>query len=218
LQDASQRQLAISGYIFKIVHNRASGSLQLQVNFDRQIIALFKEVRNFVWLNLQVPHAISNVSKEAKRVYPHAVSLVETIRTYTQTLRKIEDMSSVSTLLSGFRMEVQNLISKGMQLKWESFVHSFDPHHRTGSYLANGNTDGSVHPPLRESRHIQFVRDFAMSTSTLQTKTDTLISIYDDVLQCLNELKTCQYSSVAFADTVHRVQDLVVLFVRWLMS
>lgn len=142
-------------------------------------------------------------------MYPHAVSLVETIRTYTQTLRKIEDMSSVSTLLSGFRMEVQNLIAKGMQLKWESFVHSFDPHHRTGSYLANGNTDGSVHPPLRESRHIQFVRDFAMSTSTLQAKTDVLISIYDDVLQCLNELKICQYSSVAFADTVHRMQDLV---------
>jgi dynein heavy chain 1, cytosolic len=95
------------------VHNRASGSLQLQVNFDRQIIALFKEVRNFVWLNFQVPHAISNVSKEAKRVYPHAVSLVETIRTYTQTLRKIESMSSVSTLLSAFRMEVQTLIAKG---------------------------------------------------------------------------------------------------------
>ena len=142
-------------------------------------------------------------------MYPHAVSLVETIRTYTQTLRKIEDMSSVSTLLSGFRMEVQNLIAKGMQLKWESFVLSFDHHHRTGSYLANGSTDGSVHPPLRESRHIQFVRDFAMSTSTLQAKTDVLISIYDDVLQCLNELKICQYSSVAFADTVHRMQDLV---------
>lgn len=189
----------------------------MQVNFDRQIIALFKEVRNFVWLNFQVPHAISNVSKEAKRVYPHAVSLVETIRTYTQTLRKMEDMSSVSTLLSGFRMEVQNLIAKGMQLKWESFVHSYDPHHRTGSYLANGSTDGSVHPPIRESRHIQFVRDFAMSTSTLQTKTDTLISIYDDVLQGLSELKTCQYNSIAFTNTIHRVQALVILLLELLM-
>lgn len=113
MQDVSQRQLAITGYIFKVVHNRASGQLQLQVNFDRQIIALFKEVRNFVWLQFQVPHAISNVSKEAKRVYPHAVSLFETIRTYTQTLRKIESMSSISILLSGFRMEVQNLITKG---------------------------------------------------------------------------------------------------------
>lgn len=108
-----QRQLVISGYIFKIVNNRASGQLQLQVNFDRQIIALPKEVRNFVAMNFQLPHMISNVAKEAKRVYPHAVSLVETVRTYTQTLRKIESMSSVSILLSGFRMEVQALIAKG---------------------------------------------------------------------------------------------------------
>jgi hypothetical protein len=43
------------------------------------------------------------------------VSLYETIRAYTQTLRKIESMSSVSTLISGFRVEVQNLIAKGTQ-------------------------------------------------------------------------------------------------------
>ena len=149
------------------------------------------------------------------------MSLVETIRTYTQTLRKIESMSSVSTLLSGFRMEVQTLIAKGeprqpaftnnsgMQMKWESFVHAFDPHHRSGAFLANGSGDGGAHPPVRESRHVQFVRDFAQSTSTLQEKTDTLISIHDDVLQCLNELKSCQYNSTAFAETVRRIQDHV---------
>ena len=94
-------------------------------------------------------------------------------------------------------------------MKWESFVHSFDPHHRSGAYLANGSTDGSAHPPVRESRHVQFVRDFAISTSTLQAKTDTLISIHDDVLYCLNELKTCQYNSTAFTETVRRIQDHV---------
>ena len=96
-----------------------------------------------------------------------------------------------------------------MQMKWESFVHSFDPHHRSGAYLANGSTDGSAHPPVRESRHVQFVRDFAISTSTLQAKTDILISIHDDVLYCLNELKSCQYNSTAFTETVHRIQDHV---------
>lgn len=97
----------------------------------------------------------------------------------------------------------------GTQMKWESFVHSFDPHHRPGAYLANGSTDGSSHPPVRESRHVQFVRDFALSTSTLQTKTDTLISIYDEVLQCLNELKTCQYNSSTFREAVRRIQGHV---------
>jgi dynein heavy chain 1, cytosolic len=95
-----------------------------------------------------------------------------------------------------------------MQLKWEGFVHSFDPHHRSGAFLANG-TDSATHPPVRESRHVQFVRDFALSTSTLQEKTDKLISLNDDVLQCLNELKTCQYNSTAFTETGRRIQDLV---------
>lgn len=91
-------------------------------------------------------------------------------------------------------------------MKWDSFVHSFDPHHRSGAYLANGATDGSAHHPVRESRHVQFVREFALATSTLQSKTDTLILIYDDVLYCLNELKSCQYNPTAFTETVSRIQ------------
>lgn len=93
-------------------------------------------------------------------------------------------------------------------MKWESFVHAYDPLHRMGGYLANG-TDGATHPPVRESRHVQFVREFAISTATLQEKTDVLISIHDDVLYGLNDLKTCQYSASTFSDVIHRIQDLV---------
>ncbi|KAJ3566624.1 hypothetical protein NP233_g6881 [Leucocoprinus birnbaumii] len=46
--------------------------LQLAVNFDPQIITLFKEVRNLLWLGFSVPHAVTNMAKDAKRVYPHA--------------------------------------------------------------------------------------------------------------------------------------------------
>ena len=67
--------------LFEIVRLRGGG-FQLAVNFDPQIITLFKEVRNLLWLNFQVPHAITNMAKDAKRVYPHAVSLMETVRTY----------------------------------------------------------------------------------------------------------------------------------------
>jgi hypothetical protein len=62
-------------------------SLRLSVyvgegSIDPQVITLFKEVRNLLWLNFQVPHAITNMVKDAKRVYPHAVSLMEAVRTY----------------------------------------------------------------------------------------------------------------------------------------
>lgn len=57
----------------------AGGLFRLGINFDPQIITLFKEVRNLLWLGFSVPHAIGNIAKDAKRVYPHAVSLVNAI-------------------------------------------------------------------------------------------------------------------------------------------
>ena len=58
----------------------------MAVNFDPQIITLFKEVRNLLWAGFQAPHAVTNMAKDAKRVYPHAVSVVETVRPYGQML------------------------------------------------------------------------------------------------------------------------------------
>lgn len=46
--------MGVGGRLFEIVRSRAAG-FQLAVNFDPQIIILFKEVRNL--LNFQLPHA-----------------------------------------------------------------------------------------------------------------------------------------------------------------
>jgi hypothetical protein len=70
------------------------------VSFDPQIVTLFKEVRNLLWLSFQVPHAITNVAKDAKRVYPHAVSLMETVRTYGQSLDLVEKNKGIEWLVS----------------------------------------------------------------------------------------------------------------------
>lgn len=114
LHDITRRDLKISGRLFDIIKNRAQGNaLQLQVNFDGQIIALFKEVRNLLWLGFQVPHSISNVAKDAKRVYPHAVSLMETVRTYSQTVAKINHNPGIVALIAESRNEVQEAITKG---------------------------------------------------------------------------------------------------------
>ena len=110
-----RKQVSISGRLFNINRVRAAHyTLELAVNFDPQVIALFKETRNLVWLNFPVPHQINNVSKEAKRVYPYAVNLMESVRTFAQTNRQIAEMSDVSILLSGYQNDVQALISKGV--------------------------------------------------------------------------------------------------------
>ncbi|KAK3044166.1 hypothetical protein LTS18_002010, partial [Coniosporium uncinatum] len=73
LASIARDNTSIGGRLFKVVRNRASGNaLELGVNFNPQVITLFKEVRNLTWLNFQIPHQITNMSKEAKRVYPFA--------------------------------------------------------------------------------------------------------------------------------------------------
>jgi hypothetical protein len=96
----------------------AGWGFQLAVNFDPQIITLFKEVRNLLWLNFQVPHAITNMAKDAKRVYPHAVSLMETVRTYGQTLDLVENNKGIEWLVAEYRNEAQRMVTKGEQPQW----------------------------------------------------------------------------------------------------
>ena len=112
VNDINRRDMAINGRLFEIIRLRGGG-FQLAVNFDPQIITLFKEVRNLLWLNYQVPHVISNMAKDAKRVYPHAVSLMETVRTYVQILDLIEKNQVIEILVAEFRNETQRMITRG---------------------------------------------------------------------------------------------------------
>jgi hypothetical protein len=53
------------------------------------------------------------MAKDAKRVYPHAVSLMETVRTYGQTLDLVEKNKGIEWLVAEYRNEAQRMISKG---------------------------------------------------------------------------------------------------------
>ncbi|EAW13048.1 dynein heavy chain [Aspergillus clavatus NRRL 1] len=208
LHDVQRRHITISGRLFNIGRNRAAGnSLELNVNFDAQIIALFKEVRNLIWLNFQVPHAVSSISKEAKRVYPYAISLMESVRTLLQTTRSIAAMTEVAILLNGYLNDAQGMVIKGIPLRWESFVHSYELHVKQ-SALANGAIESTI-PARGESKHVQFVREFAGSASVLQSKTAVLYSVYDNIQKAILELKTCPYEASAFKQRLDTIQVAV---------
>ncbi|KAL9102708.1 MAG: hypothetical protein Q9163_002170 [Psora crenata] len=210
LHDVQRRKISIQGRLFGFVKNRAMGnSLELSINFDSHVIVLFKEVRNLIWLNHQIPHAVSSVSKEARRVYPYAVSLMESARSLAQTSRVIETMPDMAILLSGYQRDVQNLILTGVTLKWESFVHSYDLHVKQTPIFMNGNTARA--PPFgrSESKHVQFVREFAYAASILQEKTSALQGINDTVQIALQEMGTCQYTSQDLALRLETMQTSV---------
>lgn len=210
LQDVQRRNISISGRLFGVVRNRVMGnSLELIINFDPQVIVLFKEVRNLLWLNYQIPHAVSSISKEAKRVYPYAVSLMESVRSLAQTCRVIDSMPKVSILLSGYQKTMQDLILTGVNLKWESFVHSYDLHVKHAPLLAGGPTTRSASSGRSESKHVQFVRDFAATASVLQTKTSALQEIHDTIQKAMDDLQACAYDSSAFILRLEVIQKAV---------
>ena len=128
--------LTINGRLFDVVRarataNNAQGQLQLVVQFDPQVIALFKEVRALIWLGFPVPLTISHRAKDAKRVYPHAVSLMESVRIFTQNLDMIENNQDIAILLASYRNHAQQMIAKGETILLNPFCFSvLTPCHR----------------------------------------------------------------------------------------
>ncbi|KAF7365498.1 hypothetical protein MVEN_00422800 [Mycena venus] len=205
LHDINRRNMGVDGRLFEIIRPRGTvgagaGVYQLAVNFDPQIITLFKEVRNLLWLGFQVPHAITNMAKDAKRVYPHAVSLMETVRTYGQTLDLVEENKGIEWLVAEYRNDSQRMIGKRCLpfMLWDYFVNQYDTSVR---YVSSA--DG------RDNRHIQFVREFASVISVLQDKTNNVIDLYKDILRAVEDLATCSYTTEAFAELLGKVQSAI---------
>ncbi|GJN87844.1 hypothetical protein Rhopal_000799-T1 [Rhodotorula paludigena] len=202
LVDLNRRNLQITGRLFVVTKNRQQGgALQLAVNFDPQIITLFKEVRNLLWLGFQVPHTISNVAKDAKRVYPYAVSLMESVRTYSQTVAKLEANPDIAPLVAASHKKAQEQIAKGMHYRWDHFVNTFDG--RSLSYAGGAGLDASG------SKHTHFVREFASIVAEFQDRTDHLIDLWIDISRTVDELGTCSYSAAAFAERLDSLQKTI---------
>ncbi|KAI2637206.1 cytoplasmic dynein heavy chain [Hypomontagnella submonticulosa] len=207
VEDVQRKQISISGRLFNINKVRAANNaLDLSVNFDAQIIALFKETRNLGWQNFNVPHAVNNIAKDAKRVYPYAVSLMESVRTFAQTIRQISELPEVAILLSGYQNDVHVLVAKGIPLKWETFVNTWESYQKPS--LANGSLEHSI-GRTAETKHVLFVRDFAAAASLLQAKTSTLANIHINVQKSLAELATCPYEASEFEARLQAIQAAV---------
>lgn len=210
LNEVNRRRLTIDGCLFDIQRNRAAGNLlELTVKFDPQVIVLFKEVRNLTWLNYQIPHVIGTVSKEAKKVYPFAVSLMDSARSLNQTTRIIDSMPKVAILLNGYERDMQNLVAMGVTLRWESFVHSYDLHMQPRSNIASGTNTRFAPTSRGDSQHVKFVREFAAGASLLQDKTSTLRNINETVDTALKELQNCPYDAAAFRMRLELIQTSI---------
>lgn len=196
--------LTVSGRLFDVVRTRATSSnaqgyLQLVVQFDPQVVALFKEVRSLIWLGFPVPLTISHRAKDARRVYPHAVSLMESVRIYTQTLDLIEHHADSAILLAGYRAHAEQMITKGLGMQWDQLVNAYEGHR-----FAAGASGES-----KESRHFVFVREFASVISLLQDKAVAVVEIMSDIDKTVADLATCDFTAEAFSALLGQIQKTI---------
>lgn len=206
-----ERETKIGGRLFEIVRTRQlNGStnvtsndgaiqqvLQLAVNFDQTLVQMFKEVRNMLWLGFSIPHTVSQLARDVRRIYPFAVAINEVLRTYSKTCDEIDKATNrgTSSLLAGYKKDVQSAISRGMTLQWDGFG--------SGIELSVAMSDRDV------GRHIGFVREFAGVVSVFQEKAMHAIDVNQVTRQLLDELRTCSFSRSSFAAILEKVQKHV---------
>ena len=71
-----------------------------------------------------VPHSISSIARDAKKIHPYVVSLQESIKTFNSVVEKIAENEPVKDLVAGWILSIQGLIMKGIELRWEYFVNT----------------------------------------------------------------------------------------------
>lgn len=106
-----------SDKIFDVVSKRDSHGkeyMELVVNFDEQVINLFKEVRALSWLGFKGLIAMKIKADDIKTYYPYSTSLQEALRTYQQTCMKID--SAIEKLLAENKSEIQKIFLEGTSL------------------------------------------------------------------------------------------------------
>ncbi|EDV24404.1 uncharacterized protein TRIADDRAFT_24890 [Trichoplax adhaerens] len=178
------RNLGVSGKIYSIESQRARVSgrpnyLKLRVSFSPDIITLSKEARNLKALGFRVPLAILNKAHQANQMYPFAISLIESIKTYEQTCDKVDAGSSISPLVAGLKKDVQSLIAEGASLVWESY--KLDP----------------------------YVQRLAVASYQFQEKVDDLLMMEERIDADVRSLENCEYNLSTFENILDKIQKVV---------
>lgn len=180
-RNIQQKQLNVSGRIFTIESTRTQqrSGFRLRVNFLPDIITLAKEVRNLRSLGFRVPLGIVNKAHQANQHFPFAVSLIETVKAYERACEKVEQKPSLALLVAGLKSEVQELISEGATMVWESYK--------------------------RDS----YVQKLGETVLNFQEKVDELLDIVEQIDLEVKSIEDCTYSSFTFIEILNKIQKAV---------
>lgn len=153
--------------------------LKLRVNFMPEVITLAKEVRHLRALSFRVPLAILNKAHQANQLYPSAMSLIESLKSYERTCDKLEDKSSAKQLVAKMKREVQDQIAEGIGLVWDSYKVE------------------------------NYVQGFSKIIYNFEDQVDELLAITEKVEALVESLGSCAYSHATFSEILTKIQNAV---------
>ncbi|PFH31617.1 dynein heavy chain [Besnoitia besnoiti] len=129
-----EKRLDASDRIF-VIRIMGGRGLELDVNFDPEILALFKEVRLLNTLHFRIPYSVKVMADEAKVLYPFVTTLRVVLRTYTEACNSIEfsnaraapanmrtksGESIIALLVAAYQRDAQQRLAEGMTLRWDA--------------------------------------------------------------------------------------------------
>ncbi|CAA9986414.1 dynein heavy chain, putative [Plasmodium knowlesi strain H] len=104
-------------------------NFEIVANYDFEFFNLFKEVRYLQSINLRVPYSIKVKADETKLIYPYALTLQKTFRSYMKICLFMENEakavpfnSTITKLVASIHNNVQAKIKEGIGLHWDSDV------------------------------------------------------------------------------------------------
>ena len=186
-----RKNYQIVGRIFKI--SLVNQKKQLCVNFNEQSISLFKEVRNLVYNGFQVPHSIVNLAKDAKRMYPFGVTLNDCLGTFYKAQKLVSANEHLNLLTAGYQKDVQDTITKGIGLRWDYFINTYDVRSVINS----------------ENRHVAFFRDISNLTHSFYEKVISVQDLLEAIEKQVAALSTCKYEHEELKSICTNIGELV---------
>ena len=176
-KEMSEHQSEIRGEIFEV--GRKGGHLTLNVHYDPATITMFKEVRNFKWLGFRPSTDINMMASQARDIYPSAMSLRETLRTYQQSCFRIT--SDIRPLIAGRKIELQALITEGVDRRWED----------------------------KKKELQSYAQRLADEVINFQDSVNELLAVDKQIKRQLSLLSSCGWEKAAFQQVLGEVQKLV---------
>lgn len=136
------------------------------------------------WIGFRVPLPIVNRAHQTNQLYPFAISLIESVRTYEMTCNKIEEnqRQNIGLLCAGLRRDAQLLITEGTSVIWESY------------------------------RLAMFVQRFAENVLQFQEKVDDLLHKTREIDHEVKSLETCVYSKAVFEGIIGERFSVFIFF------